>query len=73
MNVIILHLINAQHVLDRVLTEKSSKSYLCLIAKLPQMVKTIIFLSFCGSNLLMQCRYTDVNPGPKYSSLTFCH
>ena len=37
------------------------------------MVKTTIFLSLCISNLLMQCGNIKVNPGPKYSSLTFCH
>ena len=31
LNVIILHLTNVQHALDRVLTEKSAKSYLCSI------------------------------------------
>ena len=72
-NVIIPHLINVQHVLDCVLTEKSAKSFLCSITKLPKMVKTTIFLSLCISNLLMQCGDIEVNPGPKYSSLTFCH
>ena len=51
----------------------SAKSYLCLITKLPKMVKTIIFLSLCVSNLLMQCGDIEVNPDPKYSSLNFCH
>ena len=37
------------------------------------MVKTTIVLSLCISNLLMQCGDIEVNPGPKYSSLTFCH
>ena len=37
------------------------------------MVKTTIFLSLCISNLLMQCGAIEVNPGLKYSSLTFCH
>ena len=73
LNAIILHLTNVQHVLDRVLTEKSAKSYLYSITKLPKMVKTTIFLSLCISNLLMQCGDIEVNPGPKYSSLTFCH
>ena len=72
-NAIILHLTNVQHVLDWVLTEKSAKSFLCSITKLPKMVKTTIFLSLCISNLLMQCGDIEVNPGPKYSSLTFCH
>ena len=73
LNVIILHLTNVQHVLDWVLTKKSAKSYLCVITKLPKMVKTIIFLSLCVSNLLTQCGDIEVNPGPKYSSLIFCH
>ena len=37
------------------------------------MVKSIIFMSLCVSNLLMQCGYMEANPVPKYSSLTFCH
>ena len=36
------------------------------------MVETI-FLSVCVSNLVMQCGDIEVNPGPKFSSLTFCH
>ena len=72
-NVIILHLTNVQHVLDRVLTKKSAISYLCSITKLPKMVKTTVFLPLCISNLLMQCDDIEVNLGPKYSSLTFCH
>ena len=51
LNVIILHLGNAQHVLDRVLTEKSEKSFLCLVTKFLKLAKTIIFLSLCISNL----------------------
>ena len=73
MNAIMLHLTNVQHVLDRVLTEQSAKSYLCSITKLPKMVKTTIFLCLCISNLLMQCIDIEVNPGPKYPSLTLCH
>ena len=71
--IIILDLTNALYVLGHVLIEKSSKSYLCLTTKLPKMVKTITFLSLCVSNLLMQCGGIKVNPGPKYSSFTFCH
>ena len=37
------------------------------------MVKTIIFLSPCASNLLMQPGDIEVNPGSKNSPLTFCH
>ena len=68
-----LHLTNAQHALDRVFTEKSAKPYLCSITKLLKMVKTIIFLFLCVPNLLMECGDIEVNPSPKYSSLTFCH
>ena len=72
-NVITLHLINVQPALDRVLTETSAKSYQCSITKLLKMVQITIFLSLCISNLLMQCGDIEVNPGPKYSPLTFCH
>ena len=72
-NAIILHLTNAQNVLDRILTNKSAKSYLYLIIKLPKMVKTVIFLSLCVLNLLLLCNDIAVHPGPIYSSLTFCH
>ena len=37
------------------------------------MTKIAIFLSFCLRNLLFRCGDIDANPGPKYSSLTFCH
>ena len=32
-----------------------------------------IFLFICIVNLLCRCRVSETNPGPKYSSLTFCH
>ena len=73
LNVIILHFTNVQYVLDRVLTKKSAKSYLCSITKLPKVMKTTIFLSICISNLLRQCGDIETNPGPKYSSLNFSH
>ena len=37
------------------------------------MVKVIILLSFCLPNLLLCCGDIEKNPGPKYSSLKFCH
>ena len=43
------------------------------MTKLPKMAKIIIFLSLSASNLLIQCGDIEVNPSPKYSSLTFCH
>ena len=60
---------------DCVLAKKFAKSYVCLITELTKMVKTIIFLCLCVPHLLMQmqCGDIEVNPGPKYSSLTFCH
>ena len=69
----VFHLYCFRHVLYHVLTKKSAKSYLYLITELPKMVKTIMFLSLCVSDLLMQCGDTEVNPDPKYLSLTFCY
>ena len=37
------------------------------------MTKITIFLLFCLRNLLFRCGDIEENPGPKYSSLTFCH
>ena len=37
------------------------------------MTKIAIFLLFCLQNLLYRCSDIKANPGPKYSSLTFCH
>ena len=34
---------------------------------------TNIFLFICIVNLLCRCGDIETNPGPKYSSLTFCH
>ena len=39
-----------------------------LITKLPN-----ILLFICIINLLCHCGDIETNPGPKYSSLTFCH
>ena len=52
---------------------KKSTSYLRLLKKLPKMVKVIILLSLCLPNLLLCCGDIEKNPGPKYSSLKFCH
>ena len=68
-----LHLTNTQRVLNRILTKVPAKSFLCLITKLPNMVKTIIFQSLSVSNLLMQFGEIELNPGSNNSSLTFCH
>ena len=37
------------------------------------MVKVIILLSLCLPNILLCCGDIEKNPGPKYSSLNFCH
>ena len=73
LNVIILHLTDTQHLIYRILIKSSAKSYLYLITKLLKMVKTIIFLFLCASNLLVQCGDIELNTGPKYLSLTFLH
>ena len=52
---------------------KKSTSYLRLLKKLPKMVRVIILLSLCLLNLLLCCGDIEKNPGPKYSSLNFCH
>ena len=52
---------------------KKSTSYLHLLRKLPKMVKVIMLLSLCLPNLLLCCDDIEKNPGPKYSSLNFCH
>ena len=44
-----------------------------MLTKLPKMTKIAIFLLFCLRNLLFRCGDIEANPGPKYSSLTFCH
>ena len=41
--------------------------------KLPKIGEITIFLFLCLPNLLAQCGDIEANPGPKYSSLTFCH
>ena len=37
------------------------------------MTKVAVFSLFCVQNLLFHCSDIEANPGPKYSSLTFCH
>ena len=52
---------------------KKSTYYLRLLKKLSKMVKVIILLSLCLLNLLLCCGDIEKNPGPKNSSLKFCH
>ena len=49
------------------------KYFLSLRIKLPKKAKVIIFSFLCILNLLFQCGDIEKNPGPKYSSLKFCH
>ena len=48
-------------------------SYLRILTKLPKIAKITIFLVLCMPSLLFRCGDIEKNPGPKYSSLTFCH
>ena len=61
------------HVFDRSLSNKSLNIYSSLIAKISRKTKITIFLFLCTLNLLIQCGDIETNPGPKYSSLQFCH
>ena len=61
-------------------TMKKSSFYLRLLKNLPKIVKVIIFLLIFTyfyllliPNLLFCCGDIEKNPGPKYSSLKFCH
>ena len=49
------------------------KYFLLLRIKLPKKAKVLIFSFLCILNLLFQCGDIEKNPGPKYSSLKFCH
>ena len=55
------------------LTEKFLRPYLYSIIKLPKITKVIVFLFLCITNFLSQCGNIEANPGPRFSSLTFCH
>ena len=48
-------------------------SYLQMLTKLPNVAKITLFLGLFIPNLLFRCGDIEKNPGPKYSSLTFCH
>ena len=47
----------------------------CMVTKSMSLITklTYIFLFICIVNLLCRCGDIETNPGPKYSSLTFCH
>ena len=64
---------NVYHAYNCMLTEQFLKPYLYSIIKLPKITKVIAFLFLCITNLLSQCDDIETNPGPRFSSLTFCH
>ena len=70
--IILLHLNNV-HLFFNCKLIKNTTTYLQLLTKLPKMTKITIFLLFCLQNLLFCCSDIEENPGPKYSSLIFCH
>ena len=47
----------------------------CMVTKNMSLITRLlnIFLLICTVNLLCRCGDIETNPGPKYSSLTFCH
>ena len=58
--------------LNNFLTEEVIKFLKAIIA-LSKKIKILTLLFFCMSNILIQCGDVEQNPGPKYSSLKFCH
>ena len=70
--IILLHLNNVHLFFNCILT-KNATTHLKLLTKLPKMTKIAIFLFLCLPNLLFRCGDIEVNRGPKYSFLTFCH
>ena len=70
--VILRHLDNVHLFFNCKLT-KNTTTYLRLLTKLPKMTKIAILLFLCLPNLIFRCDNIDENPGPKFSSLTFCH
>ena len=65
---ITIHLYKFHSVLNCIMT-----SYLQMLTKLPKITKFTLFLGLCIPSLLFRCRDIEEKPGPKYSSLTFCH
>ena len=52
---------------------KNATTYLRLLTKVSKITEIAIFLFLCIPYLLFRCSDIEANPGPKYSSLTFCH
>ena len=70
---IILFCLNNVHLFFNCILIKNATMYLQLLTKLPKIIKIAIFFLFFLRNLLFCCGDFQVNPGPKNSSLTFCH
>ena len=70
LRIILFHLNNVPF-FNCILTKNTT--YLGLLTKLSKMTKMAIFLFLCLLNLLFRRSNIKKNPGPKYSSLTFCH
>ena len=58
---------------DNILSNKSLNFYSSFVAKISKKIKITTFLFLCALNILIQCGDVETNPGPKYSSLKFCH
>ena len=71
LRIILFHLNNVPF-FNCILT-KNTTTYLGLLTKLSKMTKMAIFLFLCLPNLLFRRSNIKKNPGPKYSTLTFCH
>ena len=61
------------HVFDSIKYRKGLRFYCSLIATTSKNIKIMAFLFLCILNLIIQCGDIETNPGPKYSSLKFCH
>ena len=48
-------------------------SYLRVLTELSKIAEFTLFLGLCIPSLLFPCGDIEKNPGPKYSSLIFCH
>ena len=44
-----------------------------MLIELPKIAETTLFLGLCIFSLLFRCGDIKKKPGPKYSSVTFCH
>ena len=48
-------------------------SFLRMLTEVPKIAKTTLFLGLRIPSLLFRCGDIEKIPGPKYSSLAFCH